>query len=89
MAQRGWKEFYVTHELIHYRQAEEIGNITVLLKPSWQGSRLGTLSVERLISGKPQKMLRLSKARRGPLKYSYEGPRIFWYLGLCLPILEA
>lgn len=35
VAPRGWKEFYVTHELIHYRQAEEIGNITVLLKPSW------------------------------------------------------
>ncbi len=32
---RGWKQFFITHELIHYRQNEELGILTVLRKPSW------------------------------------------------------
>ncbi|MGO9404246.1 MAG: hypothetical protein ACLPVW_12340 [Terriglobales bacterium] len=35
VAPRGWKEFYIAHELIHVRQAEEFGNIAMLYKPKW------------------------------------------------------
>lgn len=35
VAPRGWKDFYITHELIHHRQAEEWGNIAMLTKPKW------------------------------------------------------
>jgi hypothetical protein len=35
VAPRGWKDFYVTHELIHYRQAEELGLLAARRKPSW------------------------------------------------------
>jgi hypothetical protein len=32
---RGWKGYYVRHEMIHYRQAEELGMFAALLKPQW------------------------------------------------------
>jgi hypothetical protein len=32
---RAWKPFYVRHELIHYAQAERLGTLSLLLKPSW------------------------------------------------------
>ena len=35
VAPRGWKEFYISHELIHVRQAEEFGNMAMLYKPKW------------------------------------------------------
>lgn len=35
VAPRGWKSFYLTHELIHVRQAEALGNIAVATKPRW------------------------------------------------------
>lgn len=35
IAPRGWKSFYVAHELIHYRQAESLGNLAVATKPGW------------------------------------------------------
>lgn len=35
VAPRGWKEFYISHELIHVRQAEEFGTIALLYKPQW------------------------------------------------------
>ncbi|PTV55414.1 hypothetical protein [Acinetobacter seifertii] len=35
VAPRGWKDFYITHELIHHRQAEEWRNIAMLTKPKW------------------------------------------------------
>src|SRR5579859_5959876 len=35
VAPRGWKEFYVTHEYIHYRQAEELGTLNVWRGPKW------------------------------------------------------
>jgi hypothetical protein len=35
VAPRGWMSFYVAHELIHHRQAEELGNLAVATKPSW------------------------------------------------------
>lgn len=35
IAPRGWKEFYIVHELIHDRQAEEWGNLAMLTKPKW------------------------------------------------------
>ena len=35
IAPRGWTDFYVRHELIHHRQAEELGNWAVLRKPEW------------------------------------------------------
>ncbi|MFL4453796.1 hypothetical protein QTO19_20950 [Serratia marcescens] len=35
VAPRGWTAFYLTHEMIHYRQAESFGNLAMLTKPSW------------------------------------------------------
>ena len=35
VAPRGWKTFYLAHELIHYRQAEALGNLAVATKPKW------------------------------------------------------
>ncbi|MCO5399221.1 hypothetical protein [Ralstonia soli] len=35
VAPRGWTPFYVAHELIHHRQAEELGNLAVATKPRW------------------------------------------------------
>ncbi len=35
VAPRGWTSFYVAHELIHYRQAESLGNLAVATKPEW------------------------------------------------------
>ena len=35
VAPRGWTTFYVAHELIHHRQAEELGNLALLTKPKW------------------------------------------------------
>jgi hypothetical protein len=32
---RAWKPYYVRHELIHYLQAERIGAVPLLFKPSW------------------------------------------------------
>ena len=32
---RAWKPYYVRHELIHYLQAERLGALSLLLKPSW------------------------------------------------------
>ncbi len=32
---RGWKPYYLRHEMIHYRQSEELGVISSLLKPEW------------------------------------------------------
>ncbi|WP_114811138.1 hypothetical protein [Paraburkholderia kururiensis] len=35
VAPRGWTPFYVAHELIHYRQAESLGNLAVATQPRW------------------------------------------------------
>lgn len=35
VAPRGWQGFYIVHELIHYRQAEEFGNLAMRRKPRW------------------------------------------------------
>jgi len=35
VAPRGWASFYVAHELIHHRQAEELGNLAVATQPKW------------------------------------------------------
>jgi hypothetical protein len=35
VAPRGWKSFYLAHELIHYRQAEVLGNLAVATRPKW------------------------------------------------------
>ncbi|BAQ81763.1 hypothetical protein [Pseudomonas sp. St29] len=35
VAPRGWKAFYLAHELIHYRQAEALGNLAVATQPKW------------------------------------------------------
>lgn len=35
IAPRGWKPFYVAHELIHFRQAESLGNLAVATQPRW------------------------------------------------------
>ena len=32
---RGWKDYYVRHEMIHHRQAEELGMLAVLQTPEW------------------------------------------------------
>ncbi len=32
---RGWKSHYISHEMIHYRQAEELGTLASLLEPEW------------------------------------------------------
>ncbi len=32
---RGWKAHYIRHEMIHHRQAEELGVLTMLFKPEW------------------------------------------------------
>ena len=32
---RGWKPHYLRHEMIHYRQAEELGMLRLILKPEW------------------------------------------------------
>jgi len=32
---RGWEPHYLRHEMIHFRQAEALGNIAVLFKPEW------------------------------------------------------
>lgn len=34
-SRRWWTSFYVAHELIHYRQAESLGNLAVATKPEW------------------------------------------------------
>jgi len=35
IAPRGWTEYYVTHELIHHWQSQEIGNIKSLFIEEW------------------------------------------------------
>jgi hypothetical protein len=35
ISQRGWKPYYVRHEMIHHRQAEELGVFAALFKPEW------------------------------------------------------
>lgn len=35
IAPRAWRTFYVAHELIHQRQAEEFGMVAMHSKPSW------------------------------------------------------
>jgi len=35
VAPRGWKPFYVAHEMIHHRQAESLGNLAVATGPRW------------------------------------------------------
>jgi len=32
---RGWKAYYLRHEMIHHRQSEEFGVISSLFKPEW------------------------------------------------------
>lgn len=32
---RGWKHYYLRHEMIHHRQSEELGVLSSLLKPEW------------------------------------------------------
>ena len=32
---RGWKNMYLRHEMIHHRQAEELGTFSSLYKPEW------------------------------------------------------
>jgi hypothetical protein len=32
---RAWKPYYIRHELIHYLQAERLGALSLLFKPSW------------------------------------------------------
>lgn len=32
---RGWKSHYIRHEMIHYRQAEELGMHDSLIEPEW------------------------------------------------------
>jgi hypothetical protein len=32
---RGWKPYYVRHEMIHHRQAEELGVLAPFRKPEW------------------------------------------------------
>lgn len=32
---RGWKPYYLRHEMIHHRQSEELGVFRSLLKPEW------------------------------------------------------
>ncbi len=35
IAPRGWKEYYVAHELIHYWQAENFGNLVLISAAPW------------------------------------------------------
>ena len=35
VAPRGWEPFYLAHEMIHYRQAETLGNVAIFTKPGW------------------------------------------------------
>jgi hypothetical protein len=35
IAPRGWKEYYVAHELIHYWQAEKFGNLALMNGEPW------------------------------------------------------
>ncbi|HFD32905.1 MAG TPA: hypothetical protein ENJ28_09410 [Gammaproteobacteria bacterium] len=32
---RGWEDYYLRHEMIHHRQAEEFGVFSSLFKPEW------------------------------------------------------
>ena len=32
---RGWKPHYLRHEMIHHRQAEELGILAAFTKPEW------------------------------------------------------
>ena len=32
---RGWEDHYLRHEMIHYRQAEELGMLAPLVHPEW------------------------------------------------------
>lgn len=31
----GWKDYYLKHEMIHHRQAEELGVLAMIQKPAW------------------------------------------------------
>jgi len=35
VAPRGWKPHYLRHEMIHHRQAEELGILAAFTKPEW------------------------------------------------------
>ncbi|KVO57742.1 hypothetical protein WJ78_27345 [Burkholderia ubonensis] len=35
VAPRGWRSFYLAHELIHFRQAEVLGSVAVATRPRW------------------------------------------------------
>lgn len=32
---RGWADYYVSHEMLHHRQGEELGMLSHLLEPKW------------------------------------------------------
>jgi len=57
---RGWKLFYLRHEMIHHRQVEEFGLLSSLFKPEWL-----TEGMAYSLSGDPRKPLaeRWQKAR--------------------------
>ena len=65
-----WKPFYVRHEMIHVAQAEHLGVLSLLRKPSW--------FVEGMAYG-------LSQDPRAPLAEPFEGYRrafFTWYEGV-------
>lgn len=57
---RAWRDYYVRHEVIHQLQAEKLGVLRLLLRPSWW--------VEGMAYG-------LSQDPRKPLAGPYEGYR--------------
>jgi len=42
---RGWKPFYVRHEMIHHLQNEQLGMLTAWTKPKWFVEGMAILSV--------------------------------------------
>lgn len=55
VAPRGWKPYYLAHEMIHYRQAETLGRLAMVTKPTWliEGMAYSLSGDPRLSLGQP------------------------------------
>lgn len=52
ISSRGWKNYYLRHEMIHHRQVEEFGLLASLFKPEWL-----TEGMAYYLSGDPRHQL--------------------------------
>ena len=73
---RAWKPHYVRHELIHQLQAQQLGTLALLFKPSWfvEGMAYGLSQDPRPVLSEPFEGYR----QRFQAWYQQVGPQQLW-----------